>query len=148
MSSRLDRPGACTGEGDGHCGSFAPGHNMHWIQARLLGESPWGWRDAVVRSVHGGRAVAAYVHENGSVSASHHVALDTLVSVGDPIRVHEGYAALATAGGLLLSVELAEGLGDVPDPDVPELWSHDLTGGVVDLSTGRGIALDQQADEP
>lgn len=61
---------------------------MHWIQARLLGESPWGWRDAVVRSVHGGRAVAAYVHENGSVSASHHVALDTLVSVGDPIRVH------------------------------------------------------------
>jgi len=42
----------------------------------------------------------------------------------------------------------APGLGDVPDPDVPELWSHDITGGVVDLSTGRGIALDQQADEP
>jgi hypothetical protein len=33
---------------DSHCTRYSPGHTVHFSQARLVGQAPWGWLDAVV----------------------------------------------------------------------------------------------------
>ena len=122
---------------------------MHFIHARHIGETPWGWRDGVVESVGpDGWVHVRYLAEDAVVRVWHHDPLAQLLAVGDPVRVHERYYSL---GGLFgwLNVVVRGGLGPVPQPDNAELWAQETTGGVVDLSTGRGLALDhpQAADD-
>lgn len=75
----------------------------------------------------------------------HHDGLTNVLKVGSPVRLHEGFRALAgTFGWVLLFV--SEGVGAVEKPTAPELWDDQVTGGVVDLSTGRALPLDHLDD--
>ena len=57
------------------------------------------------------------------------------------MRVHEQYYVLGGPFGWV-NVVVTGGLGAVPEPADPSAWDGQVTGGVQDLSTGRGLALD------
>lgn len=77
--------------------NYSVGHDMHVIHAKRLGQTPWGWRPGTVGWVDGQTASIEYLLEEGSVEIWHHEPLDML-SVGTPVRIHEGYHALDIAG--------------------------------------------------
>jgi hypothetical protein len=127
---------------NGYCQSYANGHNMHFIHARHVGETPWGWRDGVVDALLPyGWVQIVYVDQPAVVKVWHHQPLRGLVRRGDPVRLNENWWALGGPFGWV-NVLVRGGLGKVPDPVAPEIWASEITGGVVDLSTGRGLALD------
>lgn len=80
----------------GACSSFAPGHAVHLIQARVISATPREWVDAIVTTadadegsilVHtlDGRPVALW---NGAGAAAE-------LPAGTPVAIHERYHALA-----------------------------------------------------
>jgi hypothetical protein len=124
------------------CRSYRAGHHMHFIHAKRIGQTPWGWRDGVVVSVStSGWIEIDYVHEEGHVRALHHEDLTRVLAPGMPVRVHERYYAVGGRFGWV-NVFLAEGLGWVPAPTDPGLWAPEMTVGVTDLSTGRAVPMD------
>lgn len=126
------------------CANYRPGHAVHVIHARRIGSTPWGWRDAIVTAVDDQHLVVGYLEGGATVTLWHHLPLDGVLVEGSPVRVHERYHALGHPGGWL-SVRIAGGgLGPVPDPEVEEAWAQEVTGGVVDLATGRGVPLDHR----
>lgn len=137
------RPTPCTIDPDlGRCIAYRPGHQMHVIQANLIGHSPWGWRDGVVSTVTAdGRIEVDYVTEPGGVVAWHHDDLTALLSQGTPVRVHEEFHALGASFGWVC-LFIASGLGKVPEPENPDLWRVQMTVGVTNLATGRALAMD------
>lgn len=129
------------------CQSFRPGHNMHWIHARHVGESPWGWRDGVVSATsEDGFVTVEYVLESGRVETWHHSPVVAKLSKGTPVRVHEGCRTLSSPLGWL-NLLIASGLGAVPTPKNADAWAPEVTGGAVDIATGRGLALDHLLEE-
>ena len=121
---------------------------MHDIHARKIGESPWGWRDAVVTHLApDGWLTVDYVLEEARMIGWHHDDLATVLTVGSPVRVHEGFWSLAGTFGWV-NLFVREGAGAVEKPKAPELWQDQVTRGVVDLSTGRALPLDHLNDEP
>jgi hypothetical protein len=81
------------------CTSFAPGHALHLIQARLAAATPSDWADAIVEAADArsgfvivrtltGDAVALW---NGTGAAG-------AVAVGTPVALHERYHVLAVGG--------------------------------------------------
>lgn len=142
------KPSACVANGgDGRCTFYGGGHNMHPSHARRVGETPWGWRDAVVASVTpDGWIGFDYVVESGHVVAWHHQDLSAQLALGVPVRVHEGYFTLGTPfGWLCLFIE--SGLGPVPEPRHPELWQTQMASGVVNMATGRALPMDHTSVE-
>ncbi|WP_433803402.1 hypothetical protein [Actinomycetospora sp. CA-084318] len=125
--------------GDG-CRSFADAHRVHHIRARRAGESPWGWRDAVVESVTGGRVVVRYVEPGVDVTLTHH--REAWVSPGDPVRVHEEFRLLDVRGSWL-GVAVDGGLGAVPVPDHADLWTAESVPGIADLTRGEAAPGDR-----
>lgn len=147
MSQRDGRTSACILMGYDCCQSFHPGHNMHWIHARHVGESPWGWRDGVVSAASAdGFVTVEYVLEAGRVEAWHHSPVVANLAKGTPVRVHEGYRTLSGPMGWL-HLLISSGLGAVPKPENTDAWAAEVTGGVVDMTTGRGLALDHLLEE-
>lgn len=131
----------CVPGGNGSCQSCAAGHNVHFIHAGKVGESPWGWRDGVLASVGTtGWLTVEYTSEAGRVEAWHHQDLVAELPLGTPVQVREGWRMLAAPGGWLHLI-IAAGLGAVEQPTLVELWDDQVTYGVVDLSTGRGVPL-------
>ena len=142
-SGRSARPSVipCIPSGNGVCQSYYSGHNFHVIHARRVGESPWGWRDGVLTSVDASGWLAVdYAAETGRVEAWHHQDLVAELPVGTPVRLHEGLRTLASAVGWL-HLRIASGLGAVEQPVFVERWDDQVTSGVVNLSTGRGVDL-------
>ncbi len=129
----------------GHCQAYHPGHNTHWIHARRVGETPWGWRDAVVGGLDGRWVSVTYVDDGRQVELWHHDELTDALPVGAPVRVHEQYYVLGGPFGWL-NVLVRGGLGPVPTPEDTSAWEPEVTGGVQDLSTGRALALDWRQD--
>jgi hypothetical protein len=124
---------------------FAPGHLMHPIQARLLAETPWGWRPAVVSHVDGLRARASYVLDGAGVVAFWHeqrIHMEWL-EVGLPVRVHEQHHALEVDDAWL-NIRVDSGIGPVPAPEHPELWAGEAYGVVLNAATGQGIRIDPE----
>lgn len=89
------------------CSSFAPGHAVHLIQARLVSATPGEWVDALVTTadaaegsilVHtlDGQPVALW---NGAGAASELVA-------GTPVAYHPRYHALSVGGRLFNALAL------------------------------------------
>lgn len=88
---------ACMCDHGDACSSFAPGHALHLIQARLASATPSGWTDAIVeaadarsgfvivRMLADGAPLALW---NGSGAAAH-------VTAGTPVALHERYHVLA-----------------------------------------------------
>jgi hypothetical protein len=54
------------------CQHYAAGHNTHWIHAKHVGRSPWGWRDGVVRRIDGLWLTVDYVQVAGALRVWHH----------------------------------------------------------------------------
>ena len=128
--------------GDGaHCSSYRPGHSTHWIHAKQVGRTPWGWRDAVVSGIDGRWITVTYVEAGQQVRLWHHAGLTGELKVGAPVRLHEQYYVLGGPFGWL-NVVVEGGLGPVPEPEDPAAWQEQVTGGVQDLGTGRALALD------
>lgn len=135
----------CIRPGTLPCQSYAPGHNLHVIHGKHVGRTPWGWRDGVVVSTNGGDVVVEYLETGHQVRLWHHASL-AAVRAGSPVRVHEQYYVLGGPFGWL-NVVVMDGLGAVPEPAEPGLWSAQVVMPVVDLSTGRGLAVDHVSDE-
>lgn len=130
----------CTPSDRVPCTSYAAGHNVHFIHAKHVGRTPWGWRDGVV-TAHGGDTLAVrYVETDHEVRVWHHRALPAL-ELGSPVRVHEEYYVVGGPFGWL-SVVLTGGLGAVPEPADPEEWAPQMVRAVVNLATGVGIPMD------
>ncbi len=78
------------------CSSFAPGHSLHLIQARLASSTPSEWVDAIVESADAAtgellvRALDGTAHAlwNGSGAALEAYA-------GTPVALHSRYHVLA-----------------------------------------------------
>lgn len=137
---------SCVPAGSSGCQAYFPGHHMHWIHARKIGESPWGWRDGILIAMSpAGKVEVEYALEPGGVTAWHHVDLTSELAVGTPVRVHEGLYALGSPIGWL-NLHIDAGVGPVAEPDDVQLWAQEVSGGVVDLSTGRGLPLDHPED--
>lgn len=125
------------------CGNFAAGHHVHTIQAKRIGQKPWGWRDVVVVAVEGEEIVLSYVAAEGRPVVWHHrPGLAEELSAGEPVRLHEEYHVLGTATGWY-SVEVSGGIGPVPAPAQPELWGSQMSIAIVDLGTGVALPTDR-----
>jgi hypothetical protein len=124
------------------CQGCWSGHHMHQIHASYLGRTPWGWRDAVVTAFGSrGTLEVTYLGDNGCAVVWHHRDLADLLRTGAPVRIHEQYHALGAPFGWL-NVHVLSGLGSVPTPADTDRWNGLMTGGVVSLASGRGMALD------
>ena len=123
------------------CSSYLPGHSTHWIHAKLVGRTPWGWRDAVVSGIDERWIALTYVESGRRVDVWHHVPLAVEIEVGAPVRLHEQYYVLGGPFGWL-NVVVRGGLGAVPEPADATAWERSMSGGVQDMSTGRALALD------
>ena len=131
----------CVVRDGAHCQSYLPGHHTHWIHAKHVGRTPWGWRDAVVGSIDGCWTTVTYVASGRQVRLWHHAELAGELVVGAPVRVHERYYVLGGPFGWL-NVVVKDGLGAVAQPADRAAWQAQMTGGVQDMSTGRALALD------
>ena len=136
---------ACIRQGTLPCQSYGPGHNLHVIHGKHVGRTPWGWRDGVVVSSSGGDVVVEYLEAEHRVTLWHHAPI-AAVRPGSPVRVHERYYVLGGPFGWL-NVVVTGGLGAVPEPADPAVWAEQVVMPVVDLSTGRGLAVDHRTDE-
>lgn len=146
MSRRGAKTSECIHHGDSVCQAYWPGHNMHWIHARKIGESPWGWRDGVMSaSSADGFVTIAYALDIGCVWAWHHDPVVAKLAPGTPVRVHEGLYALSSPLGWV-NLLISSGLGATPAPLETDPWQAEVTGGVVDLATGRALPLDHVGD--
>jgi hypothetical protein len=120
---------------------------MHFIHAKRITETPWGWRDAVVCRVEAQVVRVRCLEPNHEVTLWHHRGLAVELPAGSPVRLHVGYHALGWPAGWV-NVRLDEcGLGPVPPPEDPEAWrtaqGHTRRQiAVVDLSDGRAVAVD------
>ncbi len=121
------------------CQAFAPGHNMHHIHSIHVGRTPWGWRDALVAAVTGPSVHVEYLDGQATPVLWHHRAIG--VELGDPVRVHDEYHAVAFPFGWF-NVIIRGGLGPVPEPPDTVLWYQRTTLGVVDMGAGNGLAVD------
>jgi hypothetical protein len=130
----------------GRCESYTPGHAVHAIQARLIGESPWGWRDGLVEAWEDGGVRIRYADEDDSeddsVTCWHHRDLSGELPIGAPVRVHERFHVLGIASGWYC-VEITGGLGAVPEPDHPALWVQQIVPGIVEVATGIALPMDR-----
>lgn len=78
------------------CSSFAPGHALHLIQARLASATPRGWVDAVVESADAGtgtlrlRTLDGVTHDVWNAGGA---ALEA--APGVPVALHGEYGVLA-----------------------------------------------------
>ena len=122
------------------CQTYASGHDLHVIQAKLAGLSPRGWRDGVVTAVHGSDVTVQYVEVDHVLRFWHHRHLR--LPTGQPVRVHERYHVAAGPFGWA-NVVVSNGPGAVPDPQEPALWQPEQSIPIVELHTGYSLP-----DEP
>lgn len=115
--------------------NYHPGHDLHPIQAGCAGRAPWGWRQGIVRSYGGHVAVVDYVQEDGGIRLWHHRRLP--LRPGTPVRVHEELHVLDVDGRWVNYSHRGGGLGAVPTPDLPELWTPERQVPITDLGSGE-----------
>ncbi|MDN3496106.1 hypothetical protein QL996_09220 [Planococcus sp. APC 4015] len=78
------------------CTSFAPGHALHLIQARLSSATPTEWSDALVDSVDAATGVIGLRLLDGSlVRVWSGAGAASAVSPGLPVALHDRYDVLS-----------------------------------------------------
>lgn len=128
------------------CGSYWHGHNIHFIHAKRLTQHPWGWRDAIITRVEGQTATAQYLGTPVTLTLWHHRPLTRVVTVGEPVRIHEQYYALGCPNGWY-SLHIEGGLGPVPKPDDWEDAERPTQVEMVNLETGVAEPIDHLSAE-
>jgi len=84
----------------GACSSFAPGHAVHLIQARLTSASPTEWVDAVVSQIHDDGTLVLHTLDGARVELWNGAGAGQSVAAGEPVALHPRYHALSVAGRL------------------------------------------------
>lgn len=88
----------------GACSSFAPGHALHLIQARLASATPSQWADAIVTTADAASGVLTLHTLDGTEHTVFNAAGAALEApAGTPVTLHEAYHVLAV-GRVLFNV--------------------------------------------
>jgi len=90
---------ACMCSHGGRCSSFAPGHALHLIQARIASATPSEWIDALVEqadAVSGDLVVRTLDGETHTLWNGAGAALEA--AAGTPVALHQRYGVLAVGG--------------------------------------------------
>jgi hypothetical protein len=78
------------------CSSYAPGHALHLIQARLASATPAEWSDALVTDVDAAAGVIRLVALDGTAHTVWNAGGAALeVAPGIPVALHARYGVLA-----------------------------------------------------
>lgn len=90
------------------CSSFAPGHALHLIQARLASATPSEWTDAIVESTDAvtGVIVVRALETGESVELWSGSGAAHEVAAGTPVAVHGRYDVLAV-GSLRFNIAVS-----------------------------------------
>ncbi|UWF77265.1 MULTISPECIES: hypothetical protein [Microbacterium] len=90
-----ERSACMCGHGD-TCSSFAPGHALHLIQARMASATPLGWADAIVESADAASGVLALRTLDGEEHLVWNAGGAALEAApGTPVALHRDYGVLA-----------------------------------------------------
>ncbi|WP_313357186.1 hypothetical protein [Microbacterium sp.] len=95
---------ACMCDHGDVCSSYAPGHALHLIQARMASATPLGWADAIVEAADAASGVLRLRTLDGdahSVWSAGGAALEA--PAGTPVALHADYDVLAV-GRVLYNV--------------------------------------------
>ncbi|WP_221583636.1 hypothetical protein [Microbacterium sp. G2-8] len=104
MSTPLHQPrpfevrerAACMCDGGGACTSYAPGHALHLIQARLASATPTEWTDGIVEEADPLRGTLVVRDLDGSAHALWNASGGALEAApGTPVALHRRYSVLA-----------------------------------------------------
>jgi CubicO group peptidase (beta-lactamase class C family) len=81
----------------GTCSSYAPGHALHLIQARLAAATPSDWVDAIVEQVDAvtGDVVLRAIDDGSIVAVWNAEGAAAALSAGAPVALHGRYGVLA-----------------------------------------------------
>lgn len=84
----------------GRCSSYAPGHALHLIQARLASATPSDWVDGIVESADAatGVIVVTTLFEGRTHTVWSGAGAAAQVEVGAPVALHSRYDVLAAGG--------------------------------------------------
>ncbi|MGB3731879.1 hypothetical protein [Microbacterium sp.] len=83
------------------CSSFAPGHALHLIQARLASATPQGWADALVDAADAASGVVTLRTLDGeSITVWNAGGAALEVIAGTPVALHRNYHVLAVGTAL------------------------------------------------
>ncbi|CAN7256076.1 hypothetical protein LJR045_001125 [Microbacterium sp. LjRoot45] len=104
---RQDAPCMCAH--GGACSSFAPGHAVHLIQARLVSATPAQWEDAIVTTVErsAGRIVLHRLEDGADVELWNGAGIVDAVVPGSPVAYHPRHHAVHAAGRVFNVAPLA-----------------------------------------
>jgi hypothetical protein len=88
---------ACMCDHGDVCSSYAPGHALHLIQARLASATPSDWSDAIVESANAetGVIVVRTLSEGAPIAVWSAAGAAVFVAPGSPVALHERYHVLA-----------------------------------------------------
>ena len=80
-----------------NCSSYAPGHGLHLIQARLVSATPSEWVDAIVEQTDAatGDILVRMIDNGSAVTLWNGAGAAAAVSVGTPVALHSRYHVLA-----------------------------------------------------
>lgn len=129
----------------GCCGSYAPGHNAHQIQARLAGEDPHSWWPATVSAVDGDDATVDY-GDGTPARLWRHAGFAGRLHVGEHVDVSERWSLLSVggdAGARWLSVRVTPTGGRPIKPPREVAIRPVVHAGVVDIAAGEGLDIAQ-----
>lgn len=83
------------------CSSFAPGHAVHLIQARLVSATPAEWVDAIVTAVATDGTVELHAVVDGArLTVWNGAGAAEAVTAGEPVALHARYHVLNVGGRL------------------------------------------------
>lgn len=90
---------ACMCDHGDTCSSFAPGHALHLIQARLASATPSEWSDAIVEAsdVRSGFVIVRTL-DGTAVALWNGTGAAAAATPGTPVALHERYHVLAVGG--------------------------------------------------
>jgi hypothetical protein len=91
---------ACMCDHGDACTSYAPGHALHLIQARLASATPSDWADAIVEAADGrsGFVIVRTLDDGSAVALWNGAGAAARLVVGTPVALHERYHVLAVGG--------------------------------------------------
>jgi len=86
---------ACMCARGGACSTFAPGHAVHLIQARLVSATPAEWVDVLVGERHDDGTVIVHTLEGERIELWNGAGASDAVQPGAPVAFHPRYHVLS-----------------------------------------------------
>src|SRR5689334_16191718 len=90
----------------GACTSFAPGHAVHLIQARLASAAATDWLDATVSGRSDDGTITLHTLDGEAIELWNGAGAAAAVRTGDPVALHTRYHALSASGRLFNALRL------------------------------------------